>query len=342
MSNENRRPVDMSPPVRQPGFVQTPQSSTPGNRTSTYTRGSWRHKSFRMSRSTSPRHNSRPKSPAVPASLTMGSKIPRKSPGSALAAPTQTGTLETTKRSRQLRDRLHQNPTSSSPSGLPVSILPFGLANNWLTDIQVPKRSPSSNKPLPSPPVAHVVDPSSPPMAQRTLIDAEVAGTPSSEEWPAIAPESTPPTGSNAMPTWTANAVNDSVDGNHLATTTSCQEEIGLTYGAPDIPSTPPSTAAHETKSNVAIPCSSSPFEETPHMLINLDSSPDTVVHALTTADDDAVESPLAHKFAVMPQTSSDRTSLLSFDELTEAELVSSAAKAVSRRRKVSNTSHEI
>ncbi|ORY16583.1 hypothetical protein BCR34DRAFT_597592 [Clohesyomyces aquaticus] len=50
--------------------------------------------------------------------------------------------------------------------------------------------SPASlDKPLPSIPVGHVVDPSSPPKVSRTLIDATVAGTPTEEEWPTLQPE---------------------------------------------------------------------------------------------------------------------------------------------------------
>jgi hypothetical protein len=44
------------------------------------------------------------------------------------------------------------------------------------------------DKRLPSPPVAQIVDPNSPPKACRTLVDAE-AGNPSIEQWPIIQPE---------------------------------------------------------------------------------------------------------------------------------------------------------
>jgi hypothetical protein len=43
------------------------------------------------------------------------------------------------------------------------------------------------NKPLPSPPVARIVDPNSPLKAQRTLIDAETV-VPSIEQWPVLRP----------------------------------------------------------------------------------------------------------------------------------------------------------
>ncbi len=46
----------------------------------------------------------------------------------------------------------------------------------------------SCNKPLPSPPVAQIVNSASPPKAQRTLVDAE-AGTPTDEQWPILRPE---------------------------------------------------------------------------------------------------------------------------------------------------------
>lgn len=44
------------------------------------------------------------------------------------------------------------------------------------------------DKPLPSPPVAQIVNPNSPVKISRTLVDAE-AGTPSGEQWPAVRPE---------------------------------------------------------------------------------------------------------------------------------------------------------
>jgi hypothetical protein len=48
--------------------------------------------------------------------------------------------------------------------------------------------SPATNKPLPSPPMAQLVDPNSPPRAQRTLVDAYCGTT----AWPAIQPEKIP------------------------------------------------------------------------------------------------------------------------------------------------------
>lgn len=50
----------------------------------------------------------------------------------------------------------------------------------------------SYNKPLPSPPIAQIVDPASPPKAQRTLVDAE-AGSPSEGVWPILQPENVSP-----------------------------------------------------------------------------------------------------------------------------------------------------
>lgn len=58
---------------------------------------------------------------------------------------------------------------------------------------------PSCNKPLPSPPIAQIIDPASPPKAQRTLVDAE-AGSPTSEEWPILKPENMPPLESPTFP----------------------------------------------------------------------------------------------------------------------------------------------
>jgi hypothetical protein len=53
------------------------------------------------------------------------------------------------------------------------------------------KAGPALDKPLPSPPVAQVVNPMSPVKVSRTLVDAENAGTPTSEQYPAIAPVTT-------------------------------------------------------------------------------------------------------------------------------------------------------
>ncbi|KAI4613135.1 hypothetical protein J4E83_007546 [Alternaria metachromatica] len=53
-------------------------------------------------------------------------------------------------------------------------------------------RRPQSEKPLPSPPVAQVVDPNSPPKASRTLVDA-FTPSPTLENWPILAPENIPP-----------------------------------------------------------------------------------------------------------------------------------------------------
>jgi hypothetical protein len=55
---------------------------------------------------------------------------------------------------------------------------------------RLPRRQ--SEKPLPSPPVAQVVDPNSPPKASRTLVDA-FTSSPTLREWPVLAPENIPP-----------------------------------------------------------------------------------------------------------------------------------------------------
>ena len=57
----------------------------------------------------------------------------------------------------------------------------------------------SCNKPLPSPPIAQIINPESPPKAQRTLVDAE-AGSPTSEKWPILQPENISPLESPTLP----------------------------------------------------------------------------------------------------------------------------------------------
>lgn len=56
---------------------------------------------------------------------------------------------------------------------------------------RLPRRL-QTHKPLPSPPIAQVVNPNSPPKAQRTLIDAYSA-SPIGPDWPIIHPENVPP-----------------------------------------------------------------------------------------------------------------------------------------------------
>ena len=53
-------------------------------------------------------------------------------------------------------------------------------------------RRPQSDKPLPSPPIAQVVDPNSPPKASRTLVDA-FTPSPTLKEYPVLRPENIPP-----------------------------------------------------------------------------------------------------------------------------------------------------
>ena len=55
-----------------------------------------------------------------------------------------------------------------------------------------PTRLSNRDKPLPSPPFAQVVNPKSPPKAQRTLVDAD-AGSPTEEQWPVLKPENISP-----------------------------------------------------------------------------------------------------------------------------------------------------
>jgi hypothetical protein len=55
-----------------------------------------------------------------------------------------------------------------------------------------PTRLSNRNKPLPSPPFAQIVNPKSPPKAQRTLVDAD-AGSPTEEQWPVLKPENISP-----------------------------------------------------------------------------------------------------------------------------------------------------
>jgi hypothetical protein len=64
---------------------------------------------------------------------------------------------------------------------------------NTATSTEPKARPLTLDKPLPSPPVAQIINPSSPPKVSRTLIDATVAGTPTEQQYPVLRPENVVP-----------------------------------------------------------------------------------------------------------------------------------------------------
>ncbi|KAH7086415.1 hypothetical protein FB567DRAFT_593358 [Paraphoma chrysanthemicola] len=126
--------------------------------------------------------------PAVPVpprnvtSPTPTSKIPKKS-----QVPFGPPTSKTSRISTGGGHSRHSGlPRPHGAPDTPIVTSPTGVAYKKTSPLS------SRDKPLPSPPIAQVVDPNSPPKAQRTLVDAE-AGTPSDEAWPILRPETFSP-----------------------------------------------------------------------------------------------------------------------------------------------------
>jgi hypothetical protein len=92
-----------------------------------------------------------------------------------------------------LRHTTMSPPSRASVSPFGTSKLPRRLQTPTAQRSSLPVRkttpSPAHDKPLPSPPVAQLVDPNSPPKAARTLVDAYCGTT----AWPALQPENVPP-----------------------------------------------------------------------------------------------------------------------------------------------------
>jgi hypothetical protein len=83
--------------------------------------------------------------------------------------------------------------TNRETAKLPTnSVCPnYDCANTTANNMKESKRASlmtNLNKELPSPPIVQVVDPNSPPKAQRTLVDAE-SGILSDSAWPILQPE---------------------------------------------------------------------------------------------------------------------------------------------------------
>ncbi|KAH7080099.1 hypothetical protein BKA63DRAFT_505697 [Paraphoma chrysanthemicola] len=115
-------------------------------------------------------------------SPTPTSKIPKKSQ-LPFGAPTSRSSRTSTGGGHSRHSGL---PRPHGAPDTPAITSPTGMAYKKTSPLT------SRDKPLPSPPIAQVIDPNSPPKAQRTLVDAE-AGTPSEEAWPILRPETFSP-----------------------------------------------------------------------------------------------------------------------------------------------------
>lgn len=131
----------------------------------------------------------------VPA-MTTASRIP-----TAFRTPTSTPTYSGARPRSFVSRRSAQSSLPRAPSSRVMPTLearPSSVSNRHIhyksvLSFQAPHTHDgalSRNKPLPSPPIAQVIDPNSPPRAQRTLVDAE-AGILPADVWPILTPADT-------------------------------------------------------------------------------------------------------------------------------------------------------
>ncbi|KAF2450765.1 hypothetical protein P171DRAFT_439355 [Karstenula rhodostoma CBS 690.94] len=286
------------------------------NRTSKSKSSQQNRNPFRVSVSRSARYVPRPDSPATTTSPLIGSRIPRKSPGSVIAAPDQAEFLLPSQRSANTH--LTKGTTSMD---IGSAILQVSTYPNAERDSLV-----NAHKPLPSPPALQVMNPLNSPRAQRTLIDADIEVTPSSAEWPALSPENVASEGDGrSQDTNTANATAPSFS---LAESVSLFEQHELTTGALDHPYGL-STGRHERRAG----SSTLPRVKSSQTDSEEDLAPHMIIHALTTPDEGALESPLARKVVVPPRLSSKRAHVPLTVTSHESQMVHTVVTAASRRR---------
>ncbi|KAL1612595.1 hypothetical protein SLS60_000824 [Paraconiothyrium brasiliense] len=313
LGREYRALIDTNPLDHQPSVARMPPPPARNFKskedTSTGTQQS--RNPFRVSASGSPRYTPRPDSPATTTSPLMMSRIPRKSPGSAVPVPGHMTFLNESQRYTQ-----PPRPRAKTSTGTGSTL------------VQISKRSSlaTAQKPLPSPPALQFMNPSSPPNAQRTLVDADVVGTPSSEAWPALSPDNVAWEGPGG--TQNTNIADATICNHSLAKSVSLHEGHELTADVTDHSIFVSSTTNHECNSQEVT--SSSPLEETPHIFYDGGFAPDTTVHALTTPDDEALESTLAHKVVIPPRVSSKRAPL---PVRSQSKMVKAAATAAWRQQ---------
>lgn len=169
------------------------------------------------------------------------------------------------------------------------------------------------NKPLPSPPIAQLLNPQSPPKAQRTLIDAE-AGTPTEEQWPILRPENVSPSKAPVLP-----------EPDRLPQR-SVSEGSALQRNGIPLPESRMKTPRFENNRTPSQKCPSSfANDEQSHKKFNQMTEPRTFspmnpyaksFHAFSTNTEVAIDSPLAHNrrtppvLSIPPRSSSKRSSL--------------------------------
>ncbi|KAF1954606.1 hypothetical protein CC80DRAFT_121802 [Byssothecium circinans] len=169
---------------------------------------------------------------------------------------------------------------TSSPRGSPpkASRQPNRHSVSSASGIPNPMKSLSANvdKPLPGAPVAILTNTASPPKAQRTLVDAHDAGTPTAEQWPVIQPNNASPQRRFSSPAPTAST--------------------GASFHSAF--ASPASSTIRGTTRNSQYLQNYSPYQESPALNSNRNSAMESfhssyndtsaTVHALTTPDDSA------------------------------------------------------
>ncbi|KAF1851610.1 uncharacterized protein K460DRAFT_38545 [Cucurbitaria berberidis CBS 394.84] len=186
--------------------------------------------------------------------------------------------------------------------------------------------SPSSrDKPLPSPPVVQVIDPNSPPKAQRTLVDAE-AGTPSEDEWPILRPENiSPPKKLTPQANSTSTNVLQQQQQHRSVSMGAAPQDIAECFFANQ--SLTPANILDSSNEPTASRLSTQGYQKSMQMAkprtlssnnpyANSYDPYENSYHAFSTGTESAMESPLAHKrgasgmVPVPPRNSSKGSSL--------------------------------
>ncbi|XPS79879.1 hypothetical protein M3J09_011849 [Ascochyta lentis] len=293
--------VDIDANPRQPGFRAIKDgskiSSPPKFQQSD---GTSRRSPFSVSTTGSPCYTVMPPTTKVVVSPTPTSRLPRKSTPSqtqsAFSKSYTYGTMPATPRSSVPRFR---GGLKHSAIAVPI-ISDFDKANSPLY----------YNKPLPSPPVAQLVNPQSPPKAQRTLVDAE-AGSPTEEEWPILQPENVSQSKTLALPTSDSVPQRSMSEGSALrrngtpaltSRLATCSSVKNCTPSQKSSPSTAEEEMRHEKFRQMTEPrtfSSMNPYAKS--------------FHAFSTNTEAAIDSPLAYKrsnpivMSIPPRTSSKR-----------------------------------
>ncbi|KAJ4375554.1 hypothetical protein N0V86_007087 [Didymella sp. IMI 355093] len=240
----------------------------------------------------------------------------------AVVSPTPTSKLP--RKSTPTQSAFSKSCTYGSRRATPRTNLP--RSRNWQKPaaIIVPPSSGSirttpplsCDKPLPNPPIAQIVNPTSPPKAQRTLVDAE-AGTPTEQVWPVLKPENVLPLKSPSLST------EGKLPQRSVFETSILQRNGTSVLKCRDVtPSVTNRTPSQMSKLSTGEEQLS--HQRTRHMteprIFNPTNPYAKSFHAFSTDANVAIDSPLAHKrrsllaIAIPPRISSKRSSLLSPD----------------------------